>query len=86
MEKKEMGFIEKFKAAGDELEKEIKDGGAMIIIASEKFDVKTSLCYFSGDKTMSTILLAGCALKDKDFKRMLERALKVATLKEKENK
>ena len=81
-----MGFIDKFKAAGNELEKEIKDGGAMILIASEKFDVKTSLCYFSGDKTMATILLAGCAIKDKDFKRMLERALKVAEMKEKMDK
>ena len=33
MEKKEMSFADKFEAAGDELEKEIKDGGAMILIA-----------------------------------------------------
>ena len=33
MEKKEMSFTDKFEAAGNELEKEIKDGAAMILIA-----------------------------------------------------
>ena len=33
MEKKEIGFADKFEAAGNELEKEIKNGGAMILIA-----------------------------------------------------
>ena len=33
MGKKEMSFTDKFEAAGNELEKEIKDGAAMILIA-----------------------------------------------------
>ena len=35
MEKKEMSFKEKAEVAGDELKKAIKDGGAVILIASE---------------------------------------------------
>ena len=38
MEKKELSFSEKFQAAGEELEKEIKDGGAMILIATNGCD------------------------------------------------
>ena len=82
MEKKEMSFTDKFEAAGDELEKEIKDGGAMILIASEGRCLDGSLCYIKGNKTTAAILLANCACQDKDLKRILERALIAAAMDE----
>ena len=80
--KKEIGFIEKFYAAGEELEKEIKDGGIMILIASEGRSLDGSLCYIKGNKTTAAILLANCAHQNKDLKRILERALIAAAMDE----
>lgn len=82
MEKKEMGFIEKFDAASNELEKKIKDGGVMIMIASEGRSLDGSLCYIKGNKTTAAILLANCVHQNKDLKRILERALIAAAMDE----
>ena len=82
MEKKEMSFIEKVEVAGDELKKAIKDGGAVILIASEVQDGKSSLSYFAGNKTTATILLANLAHTDKQFRKMLKTALIVSDCKE----
>ena len=81
MEKKEMSFIEKAKAAGDELNKAIKDGGAVILIASEVQDVKSGLSYFAGNQTTVLILLANLAHNDKQFRKILETALIAAEWK-----
>ena len=81
MEKKEMGFADKFEAAGDELRKEIKDGGAVILIASEVQDVDSSLCYFAGNKTTALVLLASLAHTDEHFRKLLEDALFAAAFK-----
>lgn len=75
MEKKEMSFKEKVDAAGEELRKEIKDGGTVILIASEVQDIESSLCYFAGNQTTATILLAILAHKDEQFRKLLEDAL-----------
>ena len=82
MEKKEMSFVRKFDAAGDELKKAIKDGGAVILIASEVQEVKSSLVYFAGNQTTATILLASLANTDKQFRKMLKTALIVSECKE----
>ena len=75
MEKKEMSFKEKAEVAGDELNKAIKDGGAVILIASEVQDVKSGLSYFAGNQVTATILLASLANTDKQFRKMLKTAL-----------
>lgn len=82
MENKEMSFIEKLEAAFEELGKELKDGGTMIMIASEGRNLKGSLCYIKGNKTTAAILLADCAHQNKDLKRILERALIAAAMDE----
>lgn len=80
MEKKEMSFIEKFASAGNELGNELKDGGTMILIASEGRSLDRSLCYIKGNKTTAAILLANCANQNKDLKRILGRALIAAEM------
>ena len=83
MEKKEMSFVRKFDAAGDELKKAIKDGGAVILIASEVQNVKESgLCYLAGSPTTAKILLACLAYTDTQFRKILDSALKYAEWKE----
>ena len=82
MEKKEMGFKEKVETAGDELEKAIKDGGTVILIASEVQNVESGLSYFAGNQTTALILLANLAHNDKQFRKILETALIAAELKE----
>lgn len=82
MEKKEMSFTDKFEDAFEELEKELKDGGIMILIASEGRCLDGSLCYIKGNKTTAAILLANCVHQDKDLKRILERALIAAAIDE----
>ena len=83
MEKKELSFTEKVEVAGDELKKAIKDGGAVILIASEVQNVKESgLCYLAGSPTTAKILLAGLAYSDTQFRKILESALKYAEWKE----
>lgn len=82
MEKKEMSFFEKVDAAFVELGKELKDGGTMIMIASEGRCLDGSLCYIKGNKTTAAILLANCVHQNKDLKRILERALIAAAMDE----
>ena len=82
MEKKEMSFIEKFEAAFEELGKELKDGGTMIMIASEGRNLKGSLCYIKGSPTTAAILLGECAYQNKNFKKILERAIIAAEMEE----
>ena len=82
MENKEMSFIEKLEDAFEELGKELKDGGVMIMIASEGRSLDGSLCYIEGNKTTAAILLADCAHQNKDLKRILERALIAAAMEE----
>lgn len=82
MEKKEMSFIEKLEDAFEELGKELKDGGTMIMIASEGRNLKGSLCYIKGNTTTAAILLGDCAYKNKNLKKILGRALMAAELKE----
>ena len=76
-----MSFTEKVEVAGDELKKSIKDGGAVILIASELQDVESGLCYLAGNQTTATILLASLAHTNKDFRKLLEDALLAAELK-----
>lgn len=79
MEKKEMSFIEKAKAAGKELEKAMVESNkdAMIMIAgSEGIDeggVSTSI---KGESVELSILLAYVAIKNKGFKEILTNAIK----------
>ena len=82
MEKKEMSFIEKLEDAFEELGKELKDGGTMIMIASEERNLKGSLSYIKGNTTTAAILLGECAYKNKNLKKILGRALMAAELKE----
>lgn len=77
-----MSFVEKVDAAYEELGMELKDGGIMILIASEGRSLDGSLCYIKGNKTTAAILLANCALQNKDLKRILERALIAAAMDE----
>ena len=86
MEKKEMSFIEKFEAAGDELEKEIKDGGAMILIAvdgGEEFIYSNIL----GESRKLSAMLSYAALRGSHgFDEILANAVKgVEIYKEKHN-
>ena len=80
MENKEMSFIEKLEDAFEELGKELKDGGTMIMIASEGRNLKGSLCYIKGSPTTAAILLADCVHQDKGLKRILGRALIAAEM------
>lgn len=82
MEKKEMSFKEKAEVAGDELEKAMKDGGAVILIASEVQDIDSSLAYLAGNQTTAIILLASLAHNNKQFRKMLETALIASYWKE----
>ena len=87
MEKKEMSFIEKFAAAGEELKKEIKDGCAMIMIAtSEGNDGSSVYASIEGKSRDLSTLLAYVAIKDKDIKTMLTNALMGVEAWEQRNK
>lgn len=75
MEKKEMSFTEKVECAGDELKKAIKDGGAVILIASETQDAESRLCYFAGNRTTVLVLLASLAYTGEQFRKLLKVAI-----------
>ena len=86
MEKKEMSFIEKFVAAGDELEKEIKDGAAMILIA---FDGEGENSYINvlGENRRLATILSFAALKSNGFEEILRNSIKAIEIyREKHNK
>ena len=85
MEKKEMSFTDKFEAAGDELEKEIKDGGAMILIAANGGDAQYG--NIIGSRSSLSALLAFASLKSDGFDEVLANAVKAIEIyREKHNK
>ena len=85
MEKKELSFAEKFEAAGDELEKEIKDGCAMILIATDGGDAQYG--NIMGSRSSLSALLAFAALKADGFDEVLVNAVKALEIyREKQNK
>lgn len=85
MEKKEMSFIDKFEAAGDELEKEIKDGCAMILIATDGGDAQYG--NIMGSRSRLSALLAFASLKADGFDEVLVNAVKALEIyREKQNK
>ena len=89
MEKKEMSFIEKFEAAGHELEKAmaVSNKEAMIMIAtSEGNDERRVSARIEGNSCELSTLLAYAAIKDKGFKTILTNAIKGVEAYEQRNK
>ena len=89
MEKKEMSFIEKAKAAGKELEKAMKESNkeAMIVIAtSEGIDERGVSASIKGEAVELATLLAYVAIKNNDFKTILTNAIKGVEAWEQRNK
>ena len=89
MEKKEMSFIEKFAAAGKELEKAMAESNkeAMIMIAtSEGNDESRVSASVKGETCEIETLLALVAIKNKDFKTMLMNVIMFVEGYEQENK
>ena len=89
MEKKEMSFIEKFNAAGKELEKAMaeSDNGAMIMIAtSEGNDGRRVSASIKGKPCELSKLLAYVANKGNGFKTILTNAIKGVEAYEQINK
>lgn len=79
MEKKEMSFIEKFAAAGKELEKAMVESNkdAMIMIAiSEGNDESRVSASIKGKSGELLTLLAFVAIQDKEFKKILTDAIR----------
>ena len=74
MEKNEMGFADKFEAAGKELEKEIKDGCSMILIATDR-GYENYVNIIGSIKGLS-VILAYAALKSEGFDEILANAVK----------
>ena len=89
MGKKEMSFIEKFAAAGKELEKALVESNkeAMIMIAtSEGNDERRVSASIEGKSADLATLLAYVAIKDKGFKTILTKAIMGVEAYEQENK
>lgn len=89
MEKKEMSFIEKFAAAGKELEKALVESNkeAMIMIAtSEGNDERRVSASIEGKSADLATLLAYVAIKDKGFKIILTKSIMGVEAYEQENK
>lgn len=89
MEKKEMSFIEKFAAAGKELEKAmvVSNKDAMIMIAiSEGYDESRVSASIKGKSGEITTLLALVAIKDNGFKKILTDAIMRVEAWEQRNK
>lgn len=85
MEKKEMSFAKKFEAAGKELEKEIKDGCSMILIATDGCDVQYG--NIIGSNRSLTAILAYAAIKADGFDEVLVNAVKAVEIyRDKHNK
>ena len=79
MEKKEMSVIEKFAAAGKELEKAmvVSNKDVMIMIAtSEGIDESRVSYSIKGESVEIAVLLAYVAIKNKGFKTILTDAIK----------
>ena len=89
MEKKEMSFIEKFEAAGKELEKAMVESNedAMIMIAtSEGNDGSCVSASVKGKTCEIETLLAYVAIKNNGFKAILTNAIKGVEAWEQRNK
>ena len=89
MEKKEMSFIEKFAAAGKELEKAMvgSNKDAMIMIAtSEGNDGISVSASIKGKSGELLTLLAYAAINDKGFKTILTDAIECVEAWEQRNK
>ena len=89
MEKKEMSFIEKFTAAGKELEKAMAESNkeAMIMIATSKGNDETGVsASITGKSGYLVTLLAYVAIKNKGFKTILTDAIKGVEAWEQRNK
>ena len=89
MEKKEMSFIEKFEAAGNELEKKMEEESknvAMIMIAAEEPKEEGICANIKGKSVMLSALLAYVACKDKGFKMLLIDAIKFLEMHQQKNK
>lgn len=89
MEKKEMSFIEKFAAAGKELEKAMVESNkdAMIMIAtSEGIDESRVSASIKGKSGELLTLLALVAIKDNGFKKILTDAIRRVEAWEQRNK
>ena len=89
MEKKEMSFIEKFAAAGRELENAMvkSNEDAMIMIAtSEGNDGSCVSASIKGKSAELSTLLAYVAIKDKGFKTILTNVIKYVESWEQRNK
>ena len=85
MEKKEIGFADKFEAAGNELEKEIKDGCGMILIATDGGD--ETYVHIMGSIIGLSVMLAYAAIKSEGFYEILANAVKgIEMYREKHNK
>ena len=89
MEKKEMRFIEKFAAAGIELNKAMVESNkeAMIMIAtSEGIDERRVYASIEGKSCELSTLLAYVAIQDKGFKKILTDAIMGVEAYEQKNK
>lgn len=89
MEKKEMSFIEKFAAAGKELEKAMVESNkeAMIMLAaSEGIDDSCVSASIKGKSHKIATLLAYVAIKKNDFKKTLTDAIMCVEAWEQRNK
>ena len=89
MEQKEMSFIEKFTAAGKELEKAMVESNkdAMIMIAtSEGIDDSRVSASIKGKTCENGTLLAYVAIKNKEFKEILTNAIMCVEAWEQRNK
>ena len=86
MEKKEeMGFSDKFEAVGKELEKEIKDGCNMILIATDGGN-ETYINIMGNTKSLS-VILTYTAIKTEGFDKVLANAVKgIELYREEHNK
>ena len=85
MEKKEIGFADKFEAAGNELEKEIKDGCGMILIDKDGGD--ETYVHIMGSIKVLLVMLAYAAIKSEGFYEILANAVKgIEMYREKHNK
>lgn len=80
-----MSFAEKLEAAGDELEKEIKDGCAMILIATDRDD--EPYVNIMGNRRSLSALLSFAALKSNGFEEILRNSIKAIEIyRDKHNK
>ena len=85
MEKQEMGFIEKFEAAGEEFVKEKGSKCHLLMYALD--DGSERICGVAGgDARKLSALLAYAAIRMKNFKEILTNAVNAVEVIEQKNK